>query len=193
MAARCDTVDGCRSKLVNVVSGVPRSVLGPLLFILYSSEHFSILKNKLIGNADDSNLLSVAPSPGRDRGRVGEWCDILGMKFNANKTKIMMVSRSCTMHPQSPPLTIDATVLKESDDLDSLRVTFDSKMTFENHLRSVSRASAQKLSILRKSMIGRFLGDASGASPKSLLPVLEYFFAVWRSAADTDTLYYWTV
>ena len=40
-------VDGCRSKLVNVVSGVPQgSVLGPLLFILYTSEIFSILENK---------------------------------------------------------------------------------------------------------------------------------------------------
>ena len=43
-------VDGCRSKLVNVVSGVPQSsVLGMLLFLLYTSELFSILKNKLIG------------------------------------------------------------------------------------------------------------------------------------------------
>ena len=37
-------VDGCRSKLVNVVSGVPQgSVLGLLLFLLYTSELFSIL------------------------------------------------------------------------------------------------------------------------------------------------------
>ena len=34
-------VDGCRSKLVDVVSGVPHfSVLGPLLFLLYTSELF---------------------------------------------------------------------------------------------------------------------------------------------------------
>ena len=47
-------VDGCRSKLVSLVSGVPQySVLGPLLFLLYTSELFSILKNKLIGYADD--------------------------------------------------------------------------------------------------------------------------------------------
>ena len=69
-------LDGCRSKLVNVVSGVPQgSVLGPLLFLLYTSELFSILKNKLIGYADDSTLMAVvrvtvAESLIRDLGRV---------------------------------------------------------------------------------------------------------------------------
>ena len=58
-------VDGCRSKLINVVSGVPQgSVLGPLLFLLYTSELFSILENKLNGYADDSTLIAVVISPG---------------------------------------------------------------------------------------------------------------------------------
>ena len=57
-------VDGCRSKLFCVVSGVPHgSVLGPLLFLLYTSELSSILENKLIGYADDSTLLAVVLSP----------------------------------------------------------------------------------------------------------------------------------
>ena len=51
------------------------------------------------------------------------------------------------MHPQSPPLTIGGTVLKESNDLVILGVTFDSKMTFEKHLRSVSRAASQRLGV----------------------------------------------
>ena len=47
-------VDGHRSKLVNVISGVSQgSVLGPLLFLLYTSKLFSILENKLIGYDDD--------------------------------------------------------------------------------------------------------------------------------------------
>ena len=121
-------VDGCRSKLVNVVSEEPQgSVLGPLLFLLYTSELFSILENKLIGYEDDSTLMAVVPSLGvkvavaesliRDLGRVSEWCDLWEMKLNASKTKTLIVSRSRTMHPQSPPLTIGGTVLKESEDL----------------------------------------------------------------------------
>ena len=67
---------------------------------------------------------------------MNAWCDLWGMKLNASKTKTIIVSRSRTMHPQSPPLTIGGTVLKESDDVDILGVTFDSKLTFEKHLRS---------------------------------------------------------
>ena len=40
------------------------TVLGPLLFLLYTSELFSILENMLIGYADDSTLMAVVPSPG---------------------------------------------------------------------------------------------------------------------------------
>ena len=78
---------GCRIKLVDVVSGVPQgSVLSPLLMLLYTSELFSILENKLIGDADDSTLMAFVPSPGvrvtvaesliRDLGRVSEWCPL---------------------------------------------------------------------------------------------------------------------
>ena len=107
------------------------------------------------------------------------------MKLNASKTKTMIVS-SCTMHPQSPPLTIGGTVLKESDDLVILVVTFDSKMTIEKHLSSVSRAASQRIGILTKSW--RVFHDRSvrGRSIRGfVLPVLEYSSAVWCSAADT--------
>ena len=83
--------------------------------------------------------VTVAASVKRDLGNVSEWCDLWGMKFNASETMTIIVSRSSTRHPQSPPLTIGRTVLKESDDHDILGVTFDSKMTFEKHLRSVPK------------------------------------------------------
>ena len=67
-----------------------------------------------------------------------------------------------------------------------LGMTFGSKMTFEKHIRSVSRAASRRLGIFRKSwqifydrlLLGRcFMGF--------VLPVLEYCSAVWCSTADT--------
>ena len=56
-------MDGCRSKLVDVVSLVQQgSLLCPLLFLLYTSERFSMLENKLMGYADDSTLMAVVSS-----------------------------------------------------------------------------------------------------------------------------------
>ena len=101
------------------------------------------------------------------------------------------------MHPQSPPLIIGITELKESNDLDILGVTFDSKTTFEKNLRWLSRADSQRLGILRKSwrvfharsILGRcFCGF--------VLPVLEYccpasFGVLYR--LPIHSINYWTV
>ena len=90
------------------------------------------------------------------------------------------------MHPQSPPLTIGGTVLKESDDLVILGVTIDSKMTFEKHLCSVSRAASQRLGILRKSWrVFHHRSHLGRCFRGIVLSVLEYCSAFWCSAADT--------
>ena len=88
--------------------------MGPLLFLLYTSELYFILQNNLISYAEAITFLAVVPSPGvrvtvaetlsRDLVKVNEWCDFWGMKLNARKTKTMIVSRSSTMHPQSPAI-----------------------------------------------------------------------------------------
>ena len=88
------------------------SLLYPVLSLLYTAELFSNLEIMPIGYADDSTLMAVVPSPVvrvtvaesliRDLGRVSEWFDLWGMKLNASKTNIMIVSRSSTMHPSHP-------------------------------------------------------------------------------------------
>ena len=113
--------------------------------------------------------------------------------FSTQSNKFYYETNKCkyslqVTHNASPvtPLTIGGTVLNESDDLVILGVTFDSKLTFEKHLRLVSRAASQILGILRKSwrvFHDRLLLERCFRS--FVLPVLEYCSAVWCSAADT--------
>ena len=89
-------------------------------------------------------------------------------------------------------MTLDGTVLKESADLVILGLTFDAKMTFKMHLRSVSSAAAKRLSIMKKSW--QVFHDRSlllRSFCSFVLPVLGYCSAVWCSAADLH-LNYWT-
>ena len=100
-------------------------------------------------------------------------CDLWGMKLNANKTKTMIVSRSRTMHPQSSPLTIDGTVLKECGDLE-FWIYCEWHLILSWHLRSIFARSPEQL-LLRKSwgvfhdklFIGRYFWGF-------VLPVLQY-------------------
>ena len=113
------------------------------------------------------------------------------MKLNASmiKTKTMIFSTSRTMHFQSIPLTIGGTVLKKSEDLDILGVIFDSNMSFEKHLRLVSRAASQRLGIMMN-----FCRVFNERSPLEIfwgfvLPVLEHNSIARCSAADTHLNY----
>ena len=196
-------VDGCLSKLVNMVSGVPQgSVLGSQLFLLYTAELFSIVENKIYGYADDSTLVAIVPSLGervavsesmnRDLNRVSVCCNLWGIKLNASKTKTMIVSRPHTVHPLLIPLTLDGTVLKEPADLVILGVTFDAKMTFLRSSFTVSSAAAQRLGIMRKSwqeFHDRLLLLRSFWC--FVLPILEYAQQCGAQLL-THTLNYWT-
>ncbi|KAI3381869.1 hypothetical protein SNEBB_010891 [Seison nebaliae] len=121
-------VDGCYSNFSNVISGVPQgSVLGPLLFILYTADLYNIVKNDLFGYADDKTLLSVIPSPAdrqtvavslnRDLELINEWCEVWDMGINCTKTQSITFSRSRTKMPLHPPLSISGAALDESSSL----------------------------------------------------------------------------
>ena len=87
----------------------------------------------MVGYAKDSTLMAVLSCPGVKVAAKRPCCvtsaelvygvtflTFWGMKLNASNTTTVKVSRSRTMHPQSSPLTIGGTVLKESDDFDIL-------------------------------------------------------------------------
>ena len=190
-------IDGIFSDSVNVVSGVPQgSVLGPLLFLLYTSDLFSCVENTLVGYADDATLMAtvtrpadriaVAESINRDLIAISNWCRLWGMLLNPSKTKAMLLSRSRTVLPVLPPLVLNGVVVERDSELRVLGVTLDSKLTFELQLRSVASSAARTLGIMRKaSKIYQDVSLALKCFWSYVLPILEYGSPVWMGAADS--------
>lgn len=188
-------VDAHSSDWHPVHSGVPQgSVLGPLLFIIYTADLFSITKNVMYGYADDVTLLATIDSPharsitsnslNEDLQCISRWCHTWNMKLNIAKSKCMCISRSRSPFPQHEPLHVDGIALNDVDELDILGVKFDSKLTFESHIRSLVTAASQKLGIMRKAYATFNDPSVSATCFRSfILPALEYCAPVWSSAA----------
>ena len=91
-------------------------MLGPLLFILYTSEMFELVENRLPASADDATLLAVVRKPAdrpaaaaslnRDLTRIHEWWNHWCMILNPKETKALVVSRSRTVNPPHSDLVL---------------------------------------------------------------------------------------
>ena len=132
-------VDDAASQWIPIILCMPQgSVLGPLLFIIYTSEMFELVENRLFAYADDSTLLAVirkpvdrlavAASHNRDLARIQECCNDWCMILNPNKTKALVISRSRTVNPPHGDLDLSGISIQASSYLDIL-VKFDSKLS----------------------------------------------------------------
>ena len=73
-------------------------MLGPRIFLQYTSEMFELVENRLFAYADDSTLLAIVPKPAdrpaaaasisSDLARIQEWCNHWCMILNPNKTRL---------------------------------------------------------------------------------------------------------
>ena len=190
------SVDGSFSSFNCVKSGVPQgSVLGPLLFIIYTSDMWSQIQTNMVAYADDTTLFAPIASP-RDRSHVAElisqdlvtiksWCDLWGMRLNPSKSRSLVISRSRTLFPSHPDLVVDGDIIGNCSSLKLLGVTLDAKLSFEEHLRSVAASISQKVGLLRKCSRVYSADDVVRNTFYSfLLPHFEYCHSVWLSASE---------
>ena len=122
-----------------------REVLGSLLFILYTSEMFELMENRLYAYVDDSTLLAdvrkpadtpaVAASLRRDLAWIQKWCNHWCMILNL-KTLDLVVSRSRTVNPPMVTWSCVEFLFALVPTSTFFWMKFDSKLTFEDHVRS---------------------------------------------------------
>ena len=144
------------SRTYNILFGVPQgSILGPLLFILYTSNIVNIASRHGILihlYADDTQLyikLSVHDiSDAKSKlincvKDIQAWCAAMRLKLNATKTELIWFDRkSADDNDKSSKILkiqADCSVLP-SDVVRDLGVLLDSQLTMTNHIASVAKA-----------------------------------------------------
>ena len=116
---------------------------------------------------------------------IQEWFNHWCMILNPDKTKVLVVSRSMTVSPPRFDLFLSGVSIRASPNLDILGVMFDSKLTFEDHVRGIVSRVSQRISILRLvKCIFVYTSVLLRCYFAFILPILKYCSPVWRSAAE---------
>ena len=156
---------------------------------------FELVENRLYAYADDSTLLAVVRMPA-DRPAVAaslnmdlawiqesynQWCIIL----NLNQTKALVINRSRTVNPPHGDLVLSVVSICANPNFNILGMTFDSRLTFEYHVRGVVSRGYQRIGIL--TLVKRVFVATSlllRCYYVFVLTILEYCSPVWESAAE---------
>ena len=97
----------------------------------------------------------------------------------------LVVSRSRTVSPPHGDLVLSWVSIRASPNLDIIGVKFDSRLTFEDHVRRIGSLVSQRIGILR--LVKRIFVDTSVLLRcyfTFVLIIFEYCSSVWGSAAE---------
>ena len=156
---------------------------------------FELVETRLFAYADDSTLLAVVRRPAdrpavdaslnRDLARIQEWWNHFCIILNPDKTKALVVSRSRTVNPPHGNLVLSGVSNRAGPSLDIQGLKFDSKLTFEDHVRVIVSRVPQIIDILM--LVKRIFVDTSVLLRcyfAFVLPIVEYCSPMWGSAAE---------
>ena len=181
---QCVVVEGESSSYVPVESGVPQgSVLGPALFLLYINDIPDGLNSTCRLFADDTiSYLTVKSNADAkqlqdDLQVLAHWEQRWSMEFHPDKCKVLSISRSKS--PIKFEYTLHGHKLEHVTSAKYLGVTFNNKLTWDEHISTITSKANRTLGFLRRNLQVNNQQLKSQAYKKLVRPTVEYASTVW--------------
>ena len=188
-------VNGSISHKTHVLSGVPQgSVLGPLLFLLYTDglAQSGLSDGSLVLYADDICLYRPLRSSQdviffqHDIDKLADKINDLGLKLNINKCKFMLLSRK--KHPSTITTVISGNQLEQVSSYRYLGFLVTEDLKWSDHIQLICSKARKQLGYIYRQF---YKSNANSATLRSLYialvrPILEYGACIWDPYLQKD-------
>ena len=188
-------INGETSQLKDISCGVPqRSVLGPLLFLIYINDLPNISKVLLFFLFDDdTNIYYEAESPekrehvmNKELRELHKWIVVNRLSLNIDKTNFIV------FHPYNKPLNHIITLkfhkkaILEKNYFKYLAVMIDSTLSWHTRIENISKKMSRGIGLLYKIRPFVNIKIMKTLNYSLIYPHLLYAIEVWGSAGTSD-------
>lgn len=185
-----------RSEYLYAKRGVPQgSVLGPLLFILYTSDLVNIVGEKVVLYADDTSIVFSEKSVDQIKDKmyatiaeITSWFNSNNLKLNVDKTKLIRFTYPLV---ESDPLVLDfdSVTLRSGDSARLLGVEIDRRLDWRPHIDRLGRKMASFAYALRTLSYSVGRQASKTAYFAYIQSVISYGIIIWGNSGEADRIF----
>lgn len=152
-----------KSKKKNTSKGVPQgSILGPMLFVLFTVDMMKSVSCRIHQYADDTQVYTSFSKDHVDQAQtlmqaavnnIAEYSVKHGLKLNADKSQLIIFGASNTVVSNQMQISLNGSIIEKSDTVKNLGFIMDGEMRFRKHVNSIVQKGYNALRSLYRSKL----------------------------------------